>query len=465
MEPLSKIIARHIASTRFEQLPPAAVAAARQSLLDALGVTLAATTLGEATAAFVDLVRSLGGTAESSVIGFGFKLPAPAAALINGAMGHALDFEDAHDAALLHPNAVAIPAALAVAQARGPADGPVSGREFLTALAIGCDLACRLGLAMQQDPAAAGWYTPPILGGFGAVAAVAKLLRLSERQIVDALSLMLCQATASQEVRYSPNSHIRAVRDAFPAQAAVLSGLLAQRGVRGFDRPLEGKAGLFALYADGRYDSATVVDQLGRHFEGVNVSFKRWPACRATHAYIEAALALAAEHRLAAADIAAVEMTGSPLNRMVWEPLAQKRRPQTIIDAKFSLPFVVGTAFSRGAVGLADFTEAALGDSTRLTLGDRTHYEVDESLDWNAREANQGTMTVVTRAGLRLSKTIPYAYGHPRNPLSREALIEKFNECAGYAATPWSSERRERLIVAVLALEQYDDISPILDLL
>ena len=185
--------------------------------------------------------------------------PPAAAALANGALSHALDYEDAFDAAPVHPNASLIPAVLALAQARAP----VSGRELIAAVAVGCDLACRMGLSLRQPLEQGGWYPPPILGAVGAVAGAARLLRLSPRQLLDAWSLLLLQNSCSGEIIHSPDSTIRAVREAFPAQAAVNCVLLAEAGIQGFSAPLEGTAGFFRLFAGGNYSVEELLQRPG----------------------------------------------------------------------------------------------------------------------------------------------------------------------------------------------------------
>ena len=166
----SLILAKHIAAIRYEDLPDDVVRVAKKSFLDALGVTLAAGTLGEGCKQFVDLAVAERSKPESAIIGFGVKASATMAAFANGAMAHALDFEDAYDGAPVHPNAATIPAALAVTESLGN----VSGKQFLTALILGSDLVCRLGLALQVNPLDYGWYIPSILGSFGATAAASK---------------------------------------------------------------------------------------------------------------------------------------------------------------------------------------------------------------------------------------------------------------------------------------------------
>jgi len=145
MEGLSRQIARHVVGTGFDDLPVPVVDVTRRSLLDAIGVTLAASSLGEGASAFAELARGAQSERGATVIGFGFKAAPEMAAFANGAMAHALDYEDTFDAALMHPNAAVIPAALAVAESLGT----VSGRDLIAAIAVGADLTCRLGAAVD----------------------------------------------------------------------------------------------------------------------------------------------------------------------------------------------------------------------------------------------------------------------------------------------------------------------------
>jgi 2-methylcitrate dehydratase PrpD len=449
---LSARVASYVAETTYDQLSPAVVSATKAALLDALGVMLAATSLGEGSRPFTDLVVDGGGTPNCTLLGSRTKAPPAGAAFANGALAHALDFEDAHDAAAIHPNAAAIPAALALAEA----SGPVSGRSLITALAIGCDLACRLALALREDPAAAGWYPPPIFGGMGAAASASRVLGLDAAQCLDAMSLALCQVTCSGELKSSPRSDVRAVRDAFPAQAAVVSALLAQRGVRGFDRPLEGDAGFFALYAHGNYDEAVMTTGLGESFEGEHLSFKPWPSCRGTHPFVDAALALREAHRLDPDEIESVVCTGAPILEMLVHPRDQKLRPATAIDAKFSLPFTTAAALSTGRVTLETFAPERLADERVLALAARVTLVTDE----NARgpgAASSGTLELRTR-GATWTRSVLHPYGSPQRPMSSDQLIAKFLDCARLASPAPNEGSLHQLIERVMCLEESQDV-------
>jgi 2-methylcitrate dehydratase PrpD len=455
----SAILAKYVANTVYKDLPEKAVEMTKMSLLDALGVTLAAGGLCEECRAFVEIAMECGGKKESTILGFQAQVPAHMAAFANGAMAHALDFEDSHDLALVHPNAATVPAALAIAESIGK----VSGKDFIASLAVGCDIVCRLGLAFDENPGEYGWYVPPILGSFGATAAAGKLLNLDDTGILDAFSLTLCQSTCSAELRYSPRSDIRSVRDAFAAKAGVLAARLAQKGVKGFDHPFEGKAGLFTLYSNGKYNGARLIEDLGTRFEGANISFKPWPACRGTHTYIEAALHILEEHALDPNDIADIRVIISSFNRMLCEPEHLKKAPQTAIDAKFSIPFTVATALYNKEVGLEHFTPERLKDKNVLQLAQKIRYDLDPSL--GLRDATRGFLEIETKDNKTYAKRVDRAYGHPDNPVSQKAVVAKFMSCADKAKTRIPEKELKEVSKCILSLEEIKDIRQIVQFL
>lgn len=448
-EGLTRQVARHIAGSRFEQLSPQALRMTRLSLLDAVGVTLAASRLGEGVAAFAETVAETGGAAQASVAGFGFKSSILGAALVNGAAAHALDFEDAYDGAPIHPNAACVPVALALTEHLD-----LSGQDLLTALAVGCDLVCRLGLALKINPDEAGWYPPPIFSTFGAAAVAARLLGLNEDETVSALALALNQATATAQFKTAPGSTLRSVRDAFPAHAGLLAALLAKRGVVGFDGAFEGKAGLFSLFAQGQYDPDVILDDLGSRFSGERLSFKPWPSCRGTHAFIEAALALQREHGFTADEVEAMVFTGGKVQQMLAEPAAQKSAPRTAIDAKFSLPFSTAAALVDGEVTLATYGPDRLADSKVLELAARFSYVLDPAA--TLADAASGELGLVLRSGRRLHRRISHPLGAPQNPMSEEDVLAKFTACAHLSRHALASEQIRSLSETILTLDRIE---------
>lgn len=447
---LSKTLANTIAGAKYSDLPPATVAATKRAILDGFGVMLAASGLSEDAAPFATLARSTGGAAHCSLLGSRDRVAAPMAALANGALAHALDFEDAFDPAPLHPNASLLPAALALAELKQP----ISGEEFIVAVAVGCDLACRIGLSLRRPLESGGWYPPPIIGAFGAVAASAKILCLNPRQILDAFSLLLGQNSCPGEIKRSAETVIRAVRESFPAQAAVNCALLAQLGVRGFDEPLEGKYGFFSLFAGGQYEPRDLLEGLGERYWIDSLSFKQWPCCRGTHAFIEAAQVLRRQHGFAPEDISQLILLGGPTQQMLCEPWDQKLAPSTQIDAKFSLPFVTSAAVIEPEITLRSFSPQRLTCPRVLALAKKSEYRSDPAFTGNAAG---GSLRIVLADGRQLQHTIDDALGDPKRPLSDAALRAKFIDCTAHAATPIDASASQQMAERIFALEREAD--------
>lgn len=451
----SQALAQFVAAMQGRPLDNAVSRAASHALLDGLGVALAATTLGEGCDVFRQQALAQQASPRSRVWGSGQQSSASLAALANGALSHALDFEDTHDAALVHPNAAVIPAALAVAEERGN----ISGRELLTAISVGCEVVCRLGMALTVPLDRYGWYPPPILSTFGATAVAGFLYRLNAQQMLDAFSIALLQTSCSGEIKHNPESVIRAVRDAFPAHTGVMAAQLAQRGVKGFAKPFEGKAGFFALFARDGYDPQPIVTGLGEDFAITRLSFKQWPSCRGTHVFIDLLSQLLKEDAIQGGDIEQITAFGNGINRMLGEPADTKQQPRTSIDAKFSIPWCLAWTGVHGEPALPAFMPEALQDNTVLALAKRIHYRVDADYSDDGSGMLQGRIELQTRHGRCVEREGESAPGSPERPMGEPALVQKFVHCCEYFSGPLSGEEARQLADNILRLEQQPDLT------
>jgi 2-methylcitrate dehydratase PrpD len=456
---LSAILAAHVAATRIDDLPRQVIESARLSLVDAIGVTLGASGLGEGCDAFAAIAAETSPDGPALVLGRGFSTSAPMAAWVNGAMAHALDFEDTHDHAIAHPHAAAIAAALALC---GDPRRPVSGEDLLAAIAVSGDLVCRLAAAFKVNPDEFGWHTTPWLGVFGAATAAGRLLDLDADGMRAAWSLALSQMSSFGAIRHSPGSHIRAVRDAFAAKAGVLGAMLAARGISGFAQPLEGEAGFFDAVARGHYDVEPILDGLGKVWRGAEVSFKPWPCCRGTHSYVEAGLRARDLPDFSLDAIESIEAVVSGKNRMLCEPIANKRRPDTAIGAKFSIPFTLASALVQGRVNLASFFSDALGDARITALADRISCRVDPAIP--LRDTVSGTIHL-RMAGKDHAVHVSPAPGHPDVPMTPAQMRAKFDDCAGHARFPLVGARRQAVWAALETIASAPSLEPLLQLL
>jgi 2-methylcitrate dehydratase PrpD len=435
---ISVQIAEHVADLAFEHLSPATLHATRRALLDALGVMLAATGIATDSLPYRTVALAQG-SGPSRVLGMNSGAAPAAAALANGALAHALDFGDTFDPGPAHPNAALVPALLALADA----DPTIDGARFLTAMTAGSDLACRLSLAPARAYEEGGWYPPALVGLIAAAVACAKLLGLGADGIRHAMGLAMLQGSFPGEIKYDATSPLRGVREAFAARGAVGAALLAQAGARAFAAPLEGRAGFFAIYGGGAARDSLTAD-LGARFLGDEVSFKPWPCCRGTHAYIEAAIALreCCDWR----EIKTISAEIGPIQEMLIRPQPDKAAPQSAIEAKFSIPFTTAFGFIHGGVSLDSFDHVARNNTAVLELAQ--HVTEYRNPAWGREHAASGSLVVTLRSGERLNHQVPHAIGHPGNPLSDDALVDKFVACAARATLPMMIEPNARSVAA-----------------
>ena len=285
---VASLFASNIVRTRYEDLPPGAVEAAKRCILDTLGVSVAASTLGQGCREVVDLVKATGARGKSTIIGYGGRVPSWLAGFANGSMTHQLDYDDVHDEAGVHPSACPVIAAFAVAEEIGA----VSGKDLIVAVALAIDLSCRIGFSIRKSAwgRKTDWFIPSIAGIFAATAVTGRLLGLDEDGLLSAFGHTLQQTAGSFQMEHSPGSVMRGIRDGFPIKAGILSGLMAKRGLIGTKDSLEGRGGIYPLYFQGTYERSYLTNELGKKFEGSEVSFKPWPSARVTHSSLDAAL-------------------------------------------------------------------------------------------------------------------------------------------------------------------------------
>jgi 2-methylcitrate dehydratase PrpD len=445
-----------VVNTRYSDLPPEAIEGAKKSVLDTLGVILAATGMEPAVRGVNALVREAGGAQESTLLGFGGRAPALWAAFHNGAMAHCLDFDD-HAPEGHHPSSSIVPAAFALAERAGG----ISGRDMIAAVAAGQDMFLRIrrNVANRQD-----WHLTTVIGVYSAAASAAHVLKLNQEQVVSAFGIAGMQCCGTMELAYGVGSDLRGMYAGFTTKGAVLAAMLAQKGVSGVKSMFEGKAGFFNVYFSGDYDREKMLQDLGIRYDGGSILYKPWPSCGASHGFIHATLTLMQEHKLKMDDIAQIRVNVGDFQRQLCEPIESRRRPATPADAKFSIPFCVAVAATTGQVKVSDFYGDALANPKVLAVAERVVPVVDSSHDWKTK-LPKGRLDIVTRDGRTLSLVGDNVPGDVECPMSWEYLEEKFREAAALAAVAPSAEAIRKAQQMVRHLEALDDASEVLRVL
>jgi 2-methylcitrate dehydratase PrpD len=447
---LSVLLARHVASVRFEHLSAEAVDGARKTILDTIGVCLAASGQEPAVRAVVDLAKESGGREESTILGFGGRVPAMMAAFANGALAHCLDFDDQTPWGQ-HAASSLVPATLALAERRGG----VTGRELLTAVAIGQDLFNRMRVSIDWRK---DWNFSTVGGVFSATAAAAAVLRLPAERIANALGIASMQCAGTAEVLNATGSDLRALYAGFPAKGAVLAASLAARGTSGVPTLFEGRFGIMNMYFGGRYDRDRMLDGLGERFIGGLTLYKRWPCVGTAHSHIHATIELVTEHDTVPAEIAEIRAHVGDYHQLMCDPIEQRRAPATLVDAKFSLPYLVAVAAVRRDVLLGDFTRDALHDPVVMETARKVVPVVDPSLDWK-QDLPAGRIELVMTDGRHFSRIGRNVPGNAESPMDWSGISRKFEDCARSAVVPLTSERIERAIAVAERLESLPEAS------
>ncbi len=417
------------ADVRAGGLPDDLRADVARRVLDLLGNSLAATT--EQPARTVTAVaRSWGGDPQATLIGGGgLRLPAPSAALVNGTLAHSLDFDDTHLPSVLHPSSPVIPAALAVAEARGS-----SGAALLDAAGVGIEVTVRLGMAGYDRELGnsvffeRGLHATSICGTIGAAVAAATLSGLDAAGIADAAAIAASMGAGVIEANRTGGT-VKRVHCGWAAHAGVAAASMAEHGITGPPTVLEGRFGFLQAYCGDQVDLSALTDGLGERWELPGIFFKPYPCNHFTHAGIDAALRLRGAG-VDPADVESIEL-GAPgaVLRTIAEPAGEKARPRSGYHAAFSGPYTVAAALlGGGGLGVfhEDFTDEAAADADRLALAAKVRCFADSRCDEIFPYQFPAVLRVRLRDGRELEERVEVNRGGPGDPLSADEVATKF---------------------------------------
>lgn len=415
---------------RVDDLFPDVRDAAVLHLLDGIGCALAAAR-SDAAAPAVSTATALGGPAEATILG-GARVGAPAAALANGALVHALDFDDTHTEALVHATAAVLPAAFAAGETHR-----ASGAEVLVACVAGYTMAIRLGAAVRHGFHARGFHATSVCGVFAGTLAAARLAGLSREQTVHALGIAGSLASGSLEF-LATGSSTKALHPGLAGMNAIIAVRLAAAGADGPASIVEGDLGLFASFADATVDPKALVADLDVAMGEIRmIAIKPYPVCQLSVASLDALLVVLRDTKVS--EVASIAFDIPPgVASIVADPVDIKRIPRTSYEAKFSLPFCAASLAIDGRLDIDSFAASALTRTDVLDLAARiSHRIVDVPV---APADAPGIVRVTLRDGSEREARSGRASGGADAPLEREAIIAKF-----YANAGGRSERTERL--------------------
>jgi 2-methylcitrate dehydratase PrpD len=448
--PLASEVAAWVAGLSFSDLPADVVATTKLRVLDVIGLSLAGSTtaLGRSVRAGVHAMSPEG---PSRVWGTGDRTAAPFAAFANASFAQALEFDDTHNESIVHMSSPSVASALALAETRR-----ISGRELLVAVAIGNEIACRIGSVAPGTFHRRGFHPTGLFSPFGIAYAAGKLLALDAPALAWAAGIAGSTAAGLLEC-WVDGTQSKFMHSGFAAQNGMAAALLAQAGASGPPRVFEGRFGLFASHLQDPAlvkNFARITDGLGTRWDSRNSSFKPFPAAHVLHPYIDLVLRLRAEHGITPADVVSIECPVAEFNvSIVCEPVAEKTAPATEAHCRVCLQYTLAEALVRGELGRTAYGDANRTDPEILALAKRVTYKVDPAFPPPGQF--KGALTMTLTDGRVFDVVEEYNRGSAENPMTADELRAKFDDNAGSVL---DTVARTRLADAVAALDTLDDV-------
>jgi 2-methylcitrate dehydratase PrpD len=438
---ISERLATWAAAVRLEDLPAAVVADARWRLVDQVGVCIAGTR-SESARAIHRVAERFGGRPQATTLGVGTRYSAPLTGWVNGAVGHAADYDDMNGVAAVHISSVAVPAALAAAEAL-----EAGGAECLLAMVVGAELGLRiLSGAPPHQFHKRGLHGTGMAGPFVAAAITARMMDLAPPVITQALGMAGSRSSGLMQTLVD-GSWVKQLHPGWAVEAGLTCAWLAAEGFTGPTEVVEGQFGLFnsLLHGDASaLDLGRITDRLGERWLLTETTFKPWPNGVWNHASMEGALRIVERERLSIEDIERIDVHVPPVCiPIVCEPREAKLHPRSVYHMKFSLPWSVAMLLVLGRVEADDYQESVLHDPTVEALATRVHCHSDPSM---RPETFPARVELTTRSGGRHVHDVAAQLGSPQHPMSDGDHRRKFR---GNVVPSLGEAPTERLLSAL----------------
>lgn len=436
-----------ICNIDFEQLTTNTIKMTGLVLLDWLG-SAAAGSKEPPAEMILNLVKELGGNPEATLLAGGAKSSCLNAALLNGAISHIVELDDVHRASIIHPGAAILPAVLALAEKRN-----ISGRDLITSIVVGYEVAIRVAEAITPSHYYY-WHTTGTCGTFGAAAAVSKLLGLDANKTTWALGNAGTQASGLWEF-LADGAMSKHLHSGKAAMNGMLAALLAERGFTGATRILEGERG-FCWATANEVDFSKITEGLGEApYKIEEISFKIHSSCRHTHSAVDVVLEMLQKYKFIIDEVERIRIR----TYKTALDITNNYNPCSTYAAKFSMPFCIALALSKGKCGFDEFKKVSFDDSEIHALMKKIEIILDPELDAQHPELWPARVEISTIAGDVYEGFSGYPMGDPENPVSREQLEQKF---LTMASQPWGIDKAKIILEACRNIENTTQISKLL---
>lgn len=425
MEPITRTVVHFLHSLSHKDLNGEVIEQSKKMLLDYLGVAIAGSQTESSQAVYRMLAHSPS-TGPCTVLGTASLTSAEYAALANGTSAHGVELDDTHQAGSIHLGVVMFSTAIALSEILPEIDS----NRFFPAVVAGYEIAARLGTALQPKyHYELGFHPTATCGVFGAAITAAKLLQLTEEQMLSAVGIAGSMAAGSLEF-LADGAWTKRLHPGLAAQNGILAAKLAAAGFRGPGTIIEGRDGFLSAYS--RKSRPEIVTQdLGKTFEILKTSVKPHACCRYMQAPIDGLIELAKTHDIHPDQIARVEVAvleaGWPL---VCEPRERKYAPTNAVDAQFSMPFGAAAALTYRAAGIDQFTTENFGSPQIRSLMGKVVMTKDIRIEKNFPAEWASNVQIHLTNGKQFEKFVRFPKGDPENPLNWEELSAKFTSLA-----------------------------------
>ena len=402
----------------------------------------------------VDEMAAEGAPGHSTVIGRGMALAAPAAALCNGTAAHGFELDDLLDEPIVHPGAIIIPAALAIAESVN-----ATGARLLLGVIAGYEAMNRIGLAMGLEPAHRGFHKTALVGPVGAAIAAGVVMNLSPARLMTAAALAC--STASGIKSFAAGTGGGMMKRMHAGRAAESGVRMAQLAARDFTAPpsaIDGRFGLLEVYGGKDAEPRALVADLGKRWATENVYVKVYSCCSWIQAAVQQLVGLRGSRLFAPAEIARIRIGVSAYAAKNNGAVA----PPDIMGAQYSFPYCAALALTADPTDPAMYTEQAIKNAPRRELARRVELYVDAEMEAAYPKHYGSRIDVELANGKRLQSFVLDPHGMPADPVTEEERIAKFSRLAGSVLPEKTTGEIIRMVRADETLASAREISELL---
>jgi len=440
----------------FRDIPADVAESTKLRILDVIGLALAGSTT-----AFGDSVRratiAMNASGPSRLIGTGESASITAAAFANGAMSQALEYDDTHNESIVHMSSPSVAAALALSESR-----PITGRQMITAIALGSEISCRIGSVAPGQFHRRGFHPTGLFATFGTAYLAGRLLGLDSEQLTNAAGIAGSFASGILEC-WVDGTQSKFLHPGWAAQSGIVAAFMAGAGTTGPKTVFEGRFGLLASHLQDEKtprNFARITADLGETWDSRKASFKPYPAAHVIHPYIDALLKLRARYAIDPSDVREIVCpVASYIVPIVCEPVAEKCRPKSDSHGRVSLQYTLAEALFLGRLGKDAYQRKTLENQAVLDLAERIICRVDPAFPGPGQF--KGVVKIFLKSGACREAVEKNNRGSAENPMSREEILAKFEENAAGLLPP---ARIRSVADATLRLESSNDASELVRL-